>query len=99
MILLVGIVHIDVTRYPTSNLGFWHELAWFLTPKLPIRSCPLHPAALRDVVHVAATWRRGGRQASHQYCREQETEVERWSYGEFGLEFVCLFYGSSILES
>lgn len=35
---------IDVIHYLTIKLSFWHELAWFLTLKLPTRlSCPLHP--------------------------------------------------------
>ena len=94
MILLVDIELNDVTRYLTSNLGFWHELAWFLTLKLPTRYCPMHPAALRDVVHVAAAWRRGGRQAWHPYFREQGTEAGRWSCVGFGLE--CLFFSFTV---
>ena len=29
---------------------------------------------------------------SHPYCREQETEVERWGCGGFGREFVSFYF-------
>lgn len=68
MVLLADMVHNDLICYLTIKLRFWHELAWFLTLKLLIRyKRPMQPhsADLRDTVHAAATWSRGGRQASH----------------------------------
>ena len=93
---IADIMHNDVIRYLTIWLRFW---ALKLTTRFTL--CPtsqLHPhsAHLRDVVHAAVTLSRSGRQASHPWGREQETGVERWSWGRL----VAIDYSiSDIFES
>ena len=36
---------------------------------------------------------------SHPYCKEQETELDRWGRAEFGREFVSFYYTVEVFSS